>query len=204
MWKLLARCAPGALPSIVMWIIARVSTAALAVAFVLVGCVPTTTPASPAPRPSATPVFATEAEALAAATEAYAAYVRVSDEITADGGENPERIAPHVTAAQLKRDRDVFATYRAKKIVSVGSTSFDRLRLQKFDERGRSGLDLVVYICLDLTKIRLIDIQMQDITPTGLDQPSPMQVTLRPDADQGNLLVVERSESWSGENFCSS
>ena len=121
MWKLLARCAPGALPSIVMWIIARASAAALAVAFVLVGCVPTTTPASPAPRPSATPVFATEAEALAAATKAYAAYVRVSDQITADGGANPERIAPHVTAAQLKRDRDVFAAYRAKKIVSVGS-----------------------------------------------------------------------------------
>ena len=187
-----------------MWIIARVSAAALAVALVLVGCVPTTTPASPAPRPSATPVFATEAEALAAATEAYAAYVRVSDQITADGGADPERIAPHVTAAQLKRDRDVFAAYRAKKIVSVGSTSFDRLRLQRFDDRGRSGLDLVIYICLDLTKIRLIDSQMQDITPTNLDQPSPMQVTLRPDADQGNLLVVERSESWSGENFCSS
>ena len=187
-----------------MWIIARVSGAALVVALVLVGCVPTTTPASTAPKPSATPVFATEAEALAAATEAYAAYVRVSDEITADSGANPERIAPYVTAAQLKRDEYVFAGYRAKKIVSVGSTSFERLRLQRFDDRGRSGLELVVYLCLDQTKIRLIDTQMQDITPTGLDQLSPTQVTLRRDVNQGKLLVVERSESWSGENFCNS
>ena len=91
-----------------MWIIARVSAAALAVALVLVGCVPTTTPASPAPRPSATPVFATEAEALAAATEAYAAYVRVSDQILADG--NTYTLSSTYDATQTS---DLHAIYSA-------------------------------------------------------------------------------------------
>ena len=202
MWKILARCASGALPSVGMWIIARASGAALAVALMLSGCMPTNTPTRPSPKPSGTPIFASEAEALAAATTAYAAYVKVSDEITADGGANPERIAPYVSASQLKRDTYVFAKYSAKKMMSVGTTSFDRTRIQKYDDRGKFGWELVVYLCLDLSRIKLVDAQAQDITPKGLDRPSPMQVSLTYIPNQKNLIVVERSQSWSGEDFC--
>ncbi|MCU1637074.1 MAG: hypothetical protein JWQ68_2313, partial [Cryobacterium sp.] len=38
------------------------------------------------------PVFATDEDALAAATEAYAAYLSMSDRILMDGGAQPERI----------------------------------------------------------------------------------------------------------------
>jgi hypothetical protein len=187
-----------------MRIIPRLSGAALAVALMLTGCVPTTTPPGPTPKPSGTPVFANEAEALAAATKAYAAYVKVSDEITADGGANPERIAPYVTAAQLKRDAEVFAKYSSKSITSVGATRSDRVRIQRYEDTGELAFELSVYLCLDLSGIRLINLQSEDITPAGLDRPSPMQVTFAFTDSQRNVIVVERSESWPGKDFCNS
>ena len=64
----------------------------VAVLFALAGCVPSDSQPSAAPSPSATPVFASDAEALAAAEKAYAAYLKVSDEIANDGGKDPDRI----------------------------------------------------------------------------------------------------------------
>ena len=49
-------------------------TAALAVVLLLTGCSLASPEVAPTPTPSATPVFASEEEALAAAEEAYAAY----------------------------------------------------------------------------------------------------------------------------------
>ena len=54
---------------------APTSIAAVALAVLLLsGCVPQQSTDTPTPEPSSTPVFATEEEALAAATAAYAAY----------------------------------------------------------------------------------------------------------------------------------
>ena len=65
--------------------------AVLAAAFVLAalsGCVQTTEKPTPTPTAAATPAFASDEEALAAAEKAYAAYLAVLDDVTADGGRN--------------------------------------------------------------------------------------------------------------------
>ena len=67
------------------------------------------------PTPSATPIFASEEEALAAAEDAYAAYRGMSDQISAEGGANPERIAPFVTESRLADELRGFATFALKK-----------------------------------------------------------------------------------------
>ena len=61
-------------------------------ALVLAGCAPDVPAIQVPPTPTVTPLFASDEEALAAAEEAYAAYLAMSDEITSDGGERPERI----------------------------------------------------------------------------------------------------------------
>ena len=202
MWKLLARRAPGALPSIVMWIIARASAAALAVAFVLVGCVPTTTPASPAPRPSATPVFATEAEALAAATKAYAAYSAASDSVTFDGGKRPDRIAKFVSPEQLKRELKGFLYYKDNALSSRGNSKFDSVSIESFSGQSISNFDLSVYLCSDVSSIRLFDSTGADVTPQDLPRRSPLQVGFELADGSHEELIVSRSESWTGNDFC--
>ncbi len=67
----------------------------------LTGCVDGDRLPTLPPTPTSTPIFASEEEALAAAEEAYAAYLEMSNLISSEGGVEPERIAPFVTADQL-------------------------------------------------------------------------------------------------------
>ena len=85
----------------------------------LVGCAPEDSPVPP-PTPDVKPLFASDEEALAAAEEAYAAYLAMSDEISHDGGVNPERIAPFVTSERLVTELDSFGRQRDLGIRSAG------------------------------------------------------------------------------------
>lgn len=202
MWKLLARCAPGALPSVVMWIIARVSGAALVVALVLVGCVPTTTPASTAPKPSATPVFATEAEALAAATKAYAAYVRVSDEILADGGKNPERIEQVASGEALDGALAGYTDFRQQGLHSVGESKIDHVSLQKFAPESVSGKELVsIYACLDVEGVDVRDQSGTSVVSPQRPSRQPFQVSADWRESKQQLVVTSR-DPWLDGGIC--
>jgi hypothetical protein len=64
--------------------------AGAAVALALAGCVQPPSRVIPTSTPSAAPVFASDAAALAAAKKAYVAYLAVSDAVANDGGKNPE------------------------------------------------------------------------------------------------------------------
>lgn len=57
----------------------------------LVGCMPAQPVVTPVPVPSHIPLFASDADALFAATAAYAAYLAMSAQITRGGGANTER-----------------------------------------------------------------------------------------------------------------
>ncbi len=66
---------------------APTSIALVALAVLLLsGCLPPQTTVTPTPEATAAPVFASDEEALAAATAAYAAYLAMSDQIFAEGG----------------------------------------------------------------------------------------------------------------------
>ncbi len=186
-----------------MWIIARVSGAALVAALVLVGCVPTTTPASTAPKPTATPVFATEAEALAAATKAYAAYSKASDSVTFDGGKRPDRISRFVSSEQLTRELKGFLYYKENSVSSRGTSKFDSVRIESFAGQSRGNFELSVYLCSDVSTIRLVDSAGVDVTPQDLPRRSPMEVGFELGDRSHEKLIVSRSESWTGNDYCS-
>jgi hypothetical protein len=169
-----------------------------AVALLLTGCVQAG-PAAKPPTPSSTPLFATEADALKAATEAYAAYLKVSDQITADGGADPERIAPYVTATQLKRDLKTYSTYEARGYFSRGTSKFDTAVVENYSDAG----DVAVYLCSDFSEIRLVNADGQDITSPDLAARTPMEISFTAGASKKQDLLMSRSEQWSGTDFCS-
>jgi len=185
-----------------MWIIARASGAALAVALVLSGCMPTNTPTRPSPKPSGTPIFASEAEALAAATTAYAAYVKVSDEITADGGANPERIAPYVSASQLKRELVGFSTFSTNGYSTRGESKFENTRLEKYLHENAASNEVTIYLCSNASDIRLIDSVGTDITPAARADRQAFEVSFRTTGDLVKKLILIRNETWSNAGIC--
>jgi hypothetical protein len=168
-----------------------------ALTLLLVGCVPADPVVTPVPVPSSTPLFATDADALKAATDAYAAYLAMSDRITADGGANPERIAPFVTKAQMKSETSAFNSYRAQQHSTVGASKFDSVTLENFQ-----GNSVSIYLCLDFSNIRLVDPNGSDITPSSVPERSPLEVSLVRGPGDPASLVIERNEPWTGKNFC--
>jgi hypothetical protein len=150
--------------SALRWAGGCLATAAL---LSIAGCVPST--AEPAVTPTATasaaaPAFASDEEALAAATAAYAEYLRVSDEIAAAGGQGAEKIIPLVSDSYLELIDAEFANYRDQNLHTTGATSFDSAELQSYAANADGTAEVAVYMCLDVTSVRIIDASSRDVT----------------------------------------
>jgi hypothetical protein len=178
------------------------SGVAVALALLLVGCVPADPVVTPVPVPSSTPLFATDADALKAATEAYAAYLAMSDRISADGGADAERIAPFVGDSELGNELRGFAIFRTKGYSTSGSSTFNNVALQQVLTAGKQQKEVVVYLCSDATSIRLIAGNGSDITPADRADRQPFEATFISPVDHHALLVLTRNTPWSGSDIC--
>jgi hypothetical protein len=179
--------------------VAVVMAAALAVA----GCVQTGPAVIPTSEPSSTPVFASNAAALAAAKKAYVAYLAVSDAVSNDGGANAERLASVVTKAWLPTELKSYAAFAKTGERFSGETTFDRFQLQSREVDGDGLAVVVVYVCADVSKTRLIDSTGTDITPASRQNVYPIVATFDSGAVASPNLVFDGSIPWSGKSYCS-
>ncbi len=172
--------------------IAAALAALLAVA--LAAC----TSSSPHPTPTRTaahtPLFASDDEALQAATKAYAAYLKMSDTISHDGGKNPERIRAYVTDSELRKLVSDFKQLEQKGAHTDGYSKFSDLRIGHYD-----NYRLQVYLCSDVSDVRLLDASDRDITPPDRTDVLPLTITFV--GAKSNLRIAE-SVKWLGEDFC--
>lgn len=182
----------------VMWPRQRViGVAAAALVFAtLSGCAPSPAPQHTAsPSPHATPVFSSDKEALAAATKAYAAYLKVSDEIAHDGGAHPERIKAVATGEALSDALQGFAEYRDTKAHSVGARRFDHARIQSVDPTT-----VTFYVCDDVSEVDVLDESGTSLVSP--DRPSRTEfVVSASGADVAGVLISSR-DKWEGKNVC--
>ncbi len=130
----------------------------LAASVLLAGCVPAAPRSSEAPQPSARPMFASDEEALAAATKAYAAYVEVSDQIFMDGGADANRLNQVSVGRQLEANLVGFREASQKGFLSTGGTHFDNVSLQFYRPNSPGGEGVIaLYLCEDLTRVDVFD-----------------------------------------------
>ena len=124
----------------------------------LAGCVDGNPIPTLPPTPSATPIFASEEEALAAAEAAYAAYLEMSALISSEGGVNPERIADVVTGDLLESSLDGFETLRNQGLHTVGISRVTGVTLQLADLPTEDQASfLVAYFCVDYSDVDVVD-----------------------------------------------
>ena len=192
LWIDLARDPPGAYRRL-MREYPRVPALALAVLAVLVvsGCVEAAPSEPPAPTASAEPVFASEEEALAAATEAYAAYLAVSDEVLGDGGAEPERVNQVARGSARDEALSSFESFSAQKFRSTGNTAFDELVVQSYLPDGNSDAEVVtIYVCVDISAVDVLDDTGRSVVaPTRADfQAYEVAFDTHP-ANEGALIV---------------
>lgn len=177
------------------------SAAAVLAVLLLAGCVPGEPVITPEPDPDVTPVFASDEEALAAATEAYAKYLEVSDQITADGGANPERLEPFVTAEQWAKELEGLKEWSDSGNTSAGASTFDTVTLQQYNSGLERPDSLTVYLCVDVSAVRVVDSKGSDITPETRIDRYPLEVGF--EASAPNDVLITRSESWLDASYCS-
>jgi hypothetical protein len=168
----------------------------------LAGCVPGDPVVTPEPEPDSTPVFASDEEALAAATDAYAKYLEVSDEITADGGTDPERLKPYVTTEQFKDELSSFKDLQSAGTRTQGHSNFEVVQLQQYLDAGDGTASITVYLCVDVTEVRIIDSTGADITPQDRIGRLPLEVEVEVKSGDELDQQVARSTPWSGTDFC--
>ena len=167
----------------------------------LTGCANTTTVAPPTATPDreATPMFASDEDALAAAETAYRNYIDVSDQIARDGGLNVERLQPFVSVELYQQQVQEYADVASKGLRAVGSSMFDSFTLESY---SREHDKIRVYVCMRVANIRVLDSANNDATPPDRNDDLPLQVAFGRSVESEPELSVTRSEVWSGKNFC--
>lgn len=175
--------------------------ALVALTFLLVGCVPAEPAVTPVPVSSTKPLFASDADALKAATDAYAAYTAQGDLISS-GQADPETMRAFVSPSQLKDEQSVFDRYKARGYTTRGSTGIDSITLENYSDRTSDSFQLSMYVCLVLAQIRLIDSTGSDVTPASVLDKTPLEIEFVRGHKGEKPLLIDRSEAWSGKNYC--
>lgn len=175
--------------------------AALALVALLAGCAPATPRITPQPVPSATPLFASDEEALAAAVAAYSAYVKMSDTILAEGGANAERLIPFVASSALAHELAFFSSFSATHSSATGLTKLSQAALQQLAYVGNE-VNVTFYICSDISSLRILDANRNDITPLTRINRQVLEVELESAQVDMAKLVVVRSDPWSNTLRC--
>jgi hypothetical protein len=157
-------------------------------------------PTAPA---TAKPVFATDADALAAAEKAYVAYLAVSDAVSSDGGRNATRLKPVVSAKWFPNELAAYAKFAKTGDSFVGASGYDAFNLQKNSVSVGGYADVDVYVCADVSKTRELDTHGVDITPNARSNTYAIVAEFVGKHPQSDVLLFAGSQPWSGKSFCS-
>ncbi|EAR23854.1 hypothetical protein A20C1_13426 [marine actinobacterium PHSC20C1] len=163
----------------------------------LSGCAPSD--ASTPPEPSSTFVapYATDEEALAAAEEAYAEYVRVMRESYRPDASDPSALYTVASGGHLMELLSEFEDRVADGRYLLGTQSFDQIVLQRYSRDSSSSEMIAVYLCDDLSGLSIYR-DGEKIAPDEPIPPTTMQVVFDFNPDSKSLLVSAR-DLWSSE-----
>jgi hypothetical protein len=153
------------------------------------------------PTPTATPIFASEEEALAAAEEAYAAYLEMSNLISGEGGVDPERIAPFASGDLYESALDGFQTLRANNWRTIGESELQGAVLQFADITGQTHEDAVAaYVCVDVAGVDVVDETGASVVSP--DRPSLQAFEVFFGLTSENSLIPSSREIWEPGLVC--
>lgn len=156
-------------------------------------------PSRVASSPSPTPIFTSDADALAAATEAYKNFLRLSDEVGHEGGARPERVGEYAGDAVVEAERKQASELAASRARSYGETKVSNSRLQSIDRRG-STVTVSIYACEDLREVDVRDPNGHSLFPP--DRPDFVAYVVGVAGKSREDLIVVSHTFWEGGGVC--
>lgn len=166
----------------------------------LVGCSDTTRLPDPTPEATADPLFASDEEALAAAVEVYERYLRVSGEILADAGANPERLEPLVSPDVYADELEGFNQAASNNYRLVGQSTITESEFQQRGPGAEPGdEEVITYFCVSRAGTDVVDEAGNSIVnPDAPVEYAFEVVTVFSDGE----AVIESKLLWDGLESC--
>jgi len=154
---------------------------------------------TPAPSPSTTPIFASDAEALAAAVAVYKKFEAATDAIGHDGGADPERVKPYVSDEGYEFELKSAQKLQAEHAHGVGDTVLNNAILQSRDETD-GWATVTIYVCEDISKVDRIGPDGKSLVEASRGDYIKYQAVLQ--GRSARALVLRSNSFWSGDGVC--
>jgi len=157
------------------------------------------------PAPTAKPpVFASNDDALAAATAAYAAYTTASDNFltTVSARGDLAVFSSSVSSEYLPEVLAGLNSFAQSGQLGHGTSAFDTVSVVSYSDTSPGYAEVDLYLCADFSDIRVLDGAGTDVTPTTRPGRVPLQVGFVSSESDPTKLLIDREDSWSGQNFC--
>jgi hypothetical protein len=148
-------------------------------------------------------VFASEEQALAAATEVYAMFLATTDAVLAEHGKSPERLdefaSPDVAAIEMASVEE----FVANDYQLVGRARVTNTTLQSHaGSNSTVELPVAFYVCVDITEVDVLDRDgVSVVEPTRPDS-STFEVIVDQRHENSSELEVVSKNVWAGKGVC--
>lgn len=168
----------------------------------IASCASAPTPAPSSATPTPTPVFASDEEALAAATEAYANYLSTYDASWADGDGSMQDFLKLSVGEANENDRSSYSEWKANDWHPVGKTTFDSIEIQSSTQTESGFWEIRTYLCLDASDGDVVDVNGISVARPDRPLRVPLEVAFLSTSAASVELKISESRVWSGKNFC--
>jgi hypothetical protein len=169
--------------------------------FSVTGCASAPKPAPTSSSPTAAPVFASDEEALAAATEAYANYLKAYDAYWA-GAITKDQYLELSTGTVHDGELQSMAEWEKKGWKAVGTTTFDSIQLQSVAQSETGQWQVRTYLCADASEGDVVDGDGVSVAKPDRPLRLPLEIEFLTPANAPIDLKISESKVWSGTNFC--
>ncbi|WEO78420.1 hypothetical protein BJQ94_05125 [Cryobacterium sp. SO2] len=168
----------------------------------LAGCAADPKPAAPSSTPTATPVFASDEEALAAATEAYENYLSAYDAYWTGNATSKRDFLALSTGDAHEGEVESMAEWEEKGWTAVGSTTFDSMRLQSVSQSDSGQWVIRAYLCADSSRGDVVDASGASVAKSDRRLRLPLEVAFVTSSAESSDLKISESNVWTGTDFC--
>ncbi len=174
------------------------AVAPLLLALALAGCTESTRLPPPEPPAAGEPLFASDEEALAAATAAYEEYLEAVDSALADPGAFDNSLEQFASGQALEEATRSVGVLEDRGLRFEGSREVTDVQLQQAIQVDDTTL-VVIYVCESVASVDVLDAQGQSVVEPTRPDLAAFEVSV--EATISEVLVTERT-LWSDQQFC--
>lgn len=165
----------------------------------LAGCTGATRIPPPEPSTAVEPLFASDEEALEAATEAYEEYLLVVDALLRDPSGDDAQLTTVASGNALVEVSDSLATFIDRGLRFVGQRELVKVELQEVDFSD-NNTRIHFYVCESVAGVDVVGPDGESVVEPTRPELTAFEVEVT--ASQEDLTVVERVV-WADPLYCS-